>query len=513
MKVVISSGHGKYVRGASGSPVPPELDEVDEARRVVERVAEYLRSAGVGVVTFHDNTSRDQNTNLNTIVNYHNKQTRDLDVSVHFNATEGAHGTEVLYVTQESLAAKVSTSICAAGGFTNRGAKYHGDLFFLNKTKEPAILIETCFCDSTSDSNLYHAHFDAICLAIAESIGGVPVGELPPDRPPEQPPIAEPPPTTAHETLAKGSTGPEVELVQTILGLPADGDFGSITDAGVRGYQGACGLAKDGIVGPQTWSALDQLEAKILAGEDGISKRLDDRIDISVKSSPLLNYDWNDRGCMPIGYYLGMAKTFALAVKMYDSGDEMALQMAEADTGDDEHDALSWYSDVFSDHGMDNSENGLDTLRHLFVLLIGLGARESSGNHWCGRDMSADNTSSETAEAGAWQTSWNISSCSPQIDELMAQYWRDPNGFRSSFSNGVSPSASNLDNYGSGEGSRYQFLAKYTPAFAAFVTALGMRYLRAHWGPLNRREVEVVDMADDLLIDVQRLVEVDSEIA
>jgi hypothetical protein len=30
--IVISSGHGKYVRGASGL-----LDEVDEARRVVER--------------------------------------------------------------------------------------------------------------------------------------------------------------------------------------------------------------------------------------------------------------------------------------------------------------------------------------------------------------------------------------------------------------------------------------------------------------------------------------------
>jgi len=36
MKVVISSGHGKYIRGgASESPIPPYLDEVDEARRVV----------------------------------------------------------------------------------------------------------------------------------------------------------------------------------------------------------------------------------------------------------------------------------------------------------------------------------------------------------------------------------------------------------------------------------------------------------------------------------------------
>src|SRR4249919_560047 len=114
MKLAISSGHGKYIRGASGSPVPPYLDEVDEARRVVDRVAEILRGAGVTVKTFHDNTSHDQSTNLNTIVNYHNKQVRDLDVSVHFNAyqtTSKPMGTECLYVTQEKLANTVASKI------------------------------------------------------------------------------------------------------------------------------------------------------------------------------------------------------------------------------------------------------------------------------------------------------------------------------------------------------------------------------------------------------------------
>jgi len=77
--IVISSGHGKYIRGAADI-----LDEVDEARRVVDTVAEYLQSAGCTVKTFHDNTSHDQSTNLNTIVNYHNKQSRDLDVSARY---------------------------------------------------------------------------------------------------------------------------------------------------------------------------------------------------------------------------------------------------------------------------------------------------------------------------------------------------------------------------------------------------------------------------------------------
>src|SRR5215472_7614466 len=102
--IVISSGHGKYVRGASGY-----LDEVDEARKVVEQVAEYLRQMDVTVKTFHDNTSHDQSTNLHTIVNYHNAQSRELDCSIHFNAyatTSSPMGTECLYVTQQSLAQK-----------------------------------------------------------------------------------------------------------------------------------------------------------------------------------------------------------------------------------------------------------------------------------------------------------------------------------------------------------------------------------------------------------------------
>src|SRR5262245_51948803 len=110
MKIVICSGHGKYVRGASGY-----LDEVDEARRVVDEVAQILGDLGVGVKVFHDNTSTTQEQNLNAIVNYHNAQERDLDVSVHFNCnvtTDKPVGTECLYKTQEELAAKVAKAVC-----------------------------------------------------------------------------------------------------------------------------------------------------------------------------------------------------------------------------------------------------------------------------------------------------------------------------------------------------------------------------------------------------------------
>ena len=131
-RIVISSGHGKYVRGASGI-----LDEVDEARRVVERVADGLRVHGVDVKVFHDETSHSQNENLDTIVNYHNAQTRDLDVSVHFNAyveTAKPMGTEVLYVTQ-SHSPRRCPPLSHAAAFSTAAASSAPTCFFSTTPK------------------------------------------------------------------------------------------------------------------------------------------------------------------------------------------------------------------------------------------------------------------------------------------------------------------------------------------------------------------------------------------
>ena len=166
MKMIISSGHGKYVRGASGI-----LDEVNEARAVVERIAEQLRVRGIAVGTYHDDISHSQNENLNRIVDFHNSQERKLDVSVHFNAyveTQSPMGCEVLYLTQASLASKLSATIAKAGAFIDRGGKKRSDLFFLNNTSQPALLIEVCFVDSEEDARLYQQNFEAICASMAD---------------------------------------------------------------------------------------------------------------------------------------------------------------------------------------------------------------------------------------------------------------------------------------------------------------------------------------------------------
>jgi N-acetylmuramoyl-L-alanine amidase len=164
--VVISSGHGLYVRGASGI-----IDEVDEARVVVDMLADRLCRRGIMCKTYHDDISHSQDDNLNRIVNYHNSCIRQLDISVHFNAFEPTHagrGVEVLYLTQDVLAGKLSSAIAEAAQLIDRGPKYRSDLFFLSHTTAPAVLIEVCFVDSSTDCELYSDRLDHIVEAIAD---------------------------------------------------------------------------------------------------------------------------------------------------------------------------------------------------------------------------------------------------------------------------------------------------------------------------------------------------------
>lgn len=166
----ISSGHGKKIAGASGV-----LDEVTEARRVTDALAEAMEARGCKVLTFHDNTSTSQQQNLNTIVSWHNSQDRDYDLSIHFNAfepCEQGRGVEILYLTQYNAANILSAAISEVSGLINRGAKKNTGLAFLNGTEMPSLLCEICFVDSVTDCELYEAHFDEIIEEMATQLTG-----------------------------------------------------------------------------------------------------------------------------------------------------------------------------------------------------------------------------------------------------------------------------------------------------------------------------------------------------
>lgn len=232
-----------------------------------------------------------------------------------------------------------------------------------------------------------------------------------------------------------------------------------------------------------------------------------DQIIQIASSSAIATYNWPGRGIAPRGYTKGMALVFARVYCKLLDGDACAVEMAKANTGNSSRDVLSHYADQFHQLGMDNEASSVTTLRHLFVLLLGLGMRESSGR-WCeGRDMSADNTTSETAEAGLFQTSWNARSASSLTLQVFNDYRANPAGFLDVFKEGVTAKPQDLQNFGSGDGEEFQRLSKECPAFAAEFAAIGLRNIRTHWGPINKHAAELRPEADRMFLRVQQAVD------
>lgn len=58
------------------------------------------------------------------------------------------------------------------------------------------------------------------------------------------------------QEIRKGATGRDVRVLQYLVGVKADGKFGPITDAAVRGFQFRMKIQVDGIAGPITWGKL-----------------------------------------------------------------------------------------------------------------------------------------------------------------------------------------------------------------------------------------------------------------
>jgi len=312
-------------------------------------------------------------------------------------------------------------------------------------------------------------------------------------------------------TLRRGARGDLVRQIQTDLKVTVDGIFGPVTEAALRQFQRDHGLVPDGIAGPRTWASLETLAGPALPAAPvrppappevpGVSPL--NQITQMAEASALARFRWKDRGKAPAGYIKGMALVYGRVYCKFKASDAAALDMAQKNTGDQARDALAWYGDVFNAAGMDNSTSGGDTLRHLFVLLIGLGMRESSGKHCEGRDTTANNVTADTAEAGLFQTSFNAKAASPLLPQIFTRYQANPSGFVDVFKEGVRCSAASLENFGSGEGKEFQRLSKECPAFAAEFAAVALRHIRKHWGPINRRQAEVRPECDALLRQVQ----------
>ena len=113
----------------------------------------------------------------------------DIFISIHHNACPGGYGSECLCIKggqQNALSEKLSKvileEICKLG-FRNRGVKDRRDLYVINNTTMPAIIVECAFVDSARDMNGYdsekmaEAIFRGVCRFYEISVS-VDQGEL-----------------------------------------------------------------------------------------------------------------------------------------------------------------------------------------------------------------------------------------------------------------------------------------------------------------------------------------------
>lgn len=161
----IHGGHSLKCRGAAGY-----LDEVDEDRKVKNKVIELLRKEGHTVYDCTDDIGATAIDNLKRIVNKCNAHCDvTIDVSIHLNAGGGT-GPEVWVYSDKlyDVAERISSRIALTFGLRDRGVKYSTGLYVLKHTTAPALLVECCFVDSAQDKKVWNANKCA--KAIVEGI-------------------------------------------------------------------------------------------------------------------------------------------------------------------------------------------------------------------------------------------------------------------------------------------------------------------------------------------------------
>ena len=155
--------------------------EYDLNRLVGNALISKLRGIGIKVVNCTPNTAKSLNDSLYQRVITANNCGATLFVSIHHNACPGGYGAEVLCIKdnyQDGLSTKVGEAILnelASIGLKNRGVKDRRDLYVINNTTMPALLVECAFVDSSSDMANYNpektadAIYKGICTALALS--------------------------------------------------------------------------------------------------------------------------------------------------------------------------------------------------------------------------------------------------------------------------------------------------------------------------------------------------------
>lgn len=234
-----------------GHNLPPDtgakgIRKEDELiMEVMEVTKKILEKSGIKIVDCLPKQVSTVKESLRSRCDIANRNNLDLGVSFHFNAFNGrAGGTEVFAVssTAKSYANSVVREICKLG-FDNRGVKNGSHLFVIRNTKAPWILIESCFCDSKKDMDLYKA--EEIGSAIATGLlNPAPINSLIPER------------EIFPELKCNHAEGVKVSRLQARFGLPQDGFYDNALETKVKEFQEEREIFPSGIVDQWLWNQI-----------------------------------------------------------------------------------------------------------------------------------------------------------------------------------------------------------------------------------------------------------------
>lgn len=173
MKICISVGHSILKNGATTS-ADGVVNEYFYNKQLAPFVVSTLKKEGhvVDLLICPEKTFTSKDEERKYKLNRINGKGYDLVAELHLNSADGkAKGTEVLYYSNkgklyaEKIVSKLGTT------FTNRGSKSRPELYMLNSTDCPAVIVESFFCDSSEDykkaSNL---GFSEMARLISEGI-------------------------------------------------------------------------------------------------------------------------------------------------------------------------------------------------------------------------------------------------------------------------------------------------------------------------------------------------------
>ena len=174
MKVFLSVGHSILKSGACTS-ADGEVQEYAYCKALAPYVKKYLEQAGASVdlvicPAYQFSKAADER---DYKIARENAGDYDLVCELHLNCFNGAaRGTETYYKTSRGKVYADRVNAKLATIFPDRGVKTK-NLYMLNQTKAPAILIEVFFCDSKADYlTAKNEGYDKIGRLIAEGIMG-----------------------------------------------------------------------------------------------------------------------------------------------------------------------------------------------------------------------------------------------------------------------------------------------------------------------------------------------------